>query len=144
MIPGGFGSRGIEGKIKVIEFIRKNNIPYLGLCYGMQCAVIEYARNVLHWNDANTTEINASTSKPVIHVMEGQDENIEKANYGGTMRLGAYDCKLADGTVSRTHYGQETVSERHRHRYEFNNQYKAELEASWFDNRWCESRSKSC
>lgn len=130
LIPGGFGSRGIEGKIKAIEFCRKNNIPYLGLCYGMQCAVIEYARNVLGWNDANTTEINPSTTKPVIHVMEGQEENIEQGKYGGTMRLGAYDCRLADGTKSRVHYGSEVVSERHRHRYEFNNQYRRELEAS--------------
>lgn len=130
LIPGGFGSRGIEGKIKAVEFCRKNKIPYLGLCYGMQCAVIEYARNVLGWSEANTTEINPSTTKPVIHVMEGQGENIEQGNYGGTMRLGAYDCRLAEGSKSRSSYGAEVVSERHRHRYEFNNQYRRELEAS--------------
>ena len=127
LIPGGFGSRGIEGKIRVIEYARNNNIPYLGLCYGMQCAVIEYARNVLGWVEANTTEINESTAHPVIHVMTGQEENIEKASYGGTMRLGAFDCVLTDGSRSRELYASELVSERHRHRYEFNNEFREQL-----------------
>lgn len=130
LIPGGFGSRGIEGKIKVIQYARENKIPYLGLCYGMQCAVIEYARNELHWDDAHTTEINPNTSKPVIHTMEDQVEKIESGDYGGTMRLGAYPCKLAPGTFSREAYGLAEISERHRHRYEFNNDYRQELESA--------------
>ncbi|EKD33164.1 MAG: hypothetical protein ACD_76C00078G0001 [uncultured bacterium] len=130
IIPGGFGSRGIEGKIAAIQYVRENNIPYLGLCYGMQCAVIEYARNVLGWSDANTTEIDAKTSHPVIALMAGQDENIKDKSYGGTLRLGAYDCKLTKGTRAREAYGKDLISERHRHRYEFNNAYRAELEAA--------------
>jgi len=129
VVPGGFGSRGIEGKIRVIEYARKNNIPYLGLCYGMQLAVIEYARNVLGWTDANTTEIDKLTTHPVIDFMTGQNENVEKGNYGGTLRLGSYDCVLAPGTKSIEAYGRSTISERHRHRYEFNNTFRAELEA---------------
>ncbi len=130
VIPGGFGSRGIEGKIKVIEYVRVNNIPYLGLCYGMQLAVVEYARNVLGWTDANTTEIDKLTAHPVIDFMAGQNENVEKGNYGGTLRLGSYDCVLAPGTKSAVAYGRPTISERHRHRYEFNNTFRAELEAA--------------
>ncbi|MDO8302321.1 MAG: CTP synthase, partial [Sedimentisphaerales bacterium] len=127
VIPGGFGSRGIEGKIKAIEYVRKHKIPYLGLCYGMQCAVIEYARNVLKLKDANTTEINPKTKNPVIHLMEGQAEKIAGKSYGGTLRLGAYDCKLTPGTHSRKQYGKELIEERHRHRYEFNNDYREAL-----------------
>jgi len=128
IIPGGFGSRGIDGKIKVIEYIRKNQIPYLGLCYGMQCAVIEYARNVLGWDDAHTTEINENTAHPVIHTMAGQDLNIRENKLGGTLRLGAFPCQVKDKTFSRTAYKTSTISERHRHRFEFNNAYRAELE----------------
>ena len=128
LIPGGFGSRGIEGKIAVINYARKNKVPYLGLCYGMQCAVIEYARTELGWSDANTQEINPNAEKQVIHVMEDQAQNVEEGKLGGTMRLGAYDCKLAEGSTSREAYGQDQISERHRHRYEFNNQYREELE----------------
>lgn len=128
IIPGGFGSRGIDGKIKVIEYIRKNQIPYLGLCYGMQCAVIEYARNVLGWDDAHTTEINENTTHPVIHTMTGQDSNIRENKLGGTLRLGAFPCQIKDDTFSKTAYKTSTISERHRHRYEFNNAYRAELE----------------
>lgn len=127
LIPGGFGSRGIEGKIKVIEYARTKKIPYLGLCYGMQCAVIEFARDVLGWSDAHTTEIDANTSKPVIHTMADQVAKIEGGHYGGTMRLGAYPCKLADNTFSKKAYGKSEISERHRHRYEFNNDYRQEL-----------------
>jgi CTP synthase len=130
LIPGGFGSRGIEGKIKVIEYVRKNKIPYLGLCYGMQCAVIEYARNVLGWKDAHTAEINKSSEYPVIHLMESQEENIKEGSYGGTMRLGSYPCVLKDGTFSKNAYGQNRISERHRHRYEFNNEYREKLESA--------------
>jgi len=128
VIPGGFGSRGIEGKIKAIQFCRENKIPYLGLCYGMQCAVIEYARNILKWKDAQTTEINPDTRHPVIHLLAGQEGNLKEGHFGGTLRLGAYACALASGTVARKAYGSAKVEERHRHRYEFNNEYRKELE----------------
>ncbi len=127
LIPGGFGSRGIEGKIAAIEYVRKNKIPYLGLCYGMQCAVIEYARNVAGLADANTTEINEQTPHPVIHLQEGQEDNVDGGKMGGTMRLGSYPCALAPDTVARRVYGSEEISERHRHRYEFNNAYRDQL-----------------
>lgn len=128
IIPGGFGSRGIEGKIAAINYVRKHKIPYLGLCYGMQCAVIEFARTELGWKSANTTEINPKSDHPVIDLMAGQGENVKGKKYGGTLRLGSYTCKLASGTSSRLAYGEEVISERHRHRYEFNNTYRAELE----------------
>ena len=128
VIPGGFGSRGIEGKIQAIKYCRENNIPYLGLCYGMQCAVIEYARNVLGWKDANTTEIDTNTSYPVVDLLKGQEENLKDGSYGGTLRLGAYDCELVDNTISLDAYGTKLIKERHRHRYEFNNKYRKELE----------------
>lgn len=128
VIPGGFGSRGIEGKIKAIRYCRENKIPYLGLCYGMQCAVIEYARNVLKLKDANTTEIDPKTTNPVIHLLAGQEEKMKDNKYGGTLRLGSYPCKLAPDTTARAAYGAEVVSERHRHRYEFNNEYREALE----------------
>ncbi|MFZ2681914.1 MAG: CTP synthase [Patescibacteria group bacterium] len=128
IIPGGFGSRGIEGKIAAINYVRKNKIPYLGLCYGMQCAVIEFARNELGWKTANTTEINAKSKHPVIDLMAGQGDNVKGKKFGGTLRLGSYRCKLADGSTSRQAYGEAEISERHRHRYEFNNEYRAELE----------------
>jgi CTP synthase len=128
IIPGGFGSRGIEGKIRAIRFAREEKIPYLGLCYGMQCAVIEYARTKLGWEDANTTEINDKSSHPVIDIMTEQKENVEKSQLGGTMRLGSYSCILKDGTASREAYGEQDISERHRHRYEFNNVFRKDLE----------------
>lgn len=127
VIPGGFGSRGIEGKIAAIEYVRKHKIPYLGLCYGMQCAVIEYARHELGLKDANTTEINEKTKNPVIHLLPGQEEHLQDKSYGGTLRLGAYQCQLATGTKARKQYGQEMIEERHRHRYEFNNDYRDAL-----------------
>lgn len=130
IIPGGFGSRGIEGKIAAIQYIRENKIPYLGLCYGMQCAVIEYARHKLGWQDAHTTEINKETAKPVIHLQAGQEQNVDGGKMGGTMRLGAYPCVLQKGTMAAEAYGAEQISERHRHRYEFNNEYRAELEGA--------------
>ncbi len=130
IVPGGFGSRGIEGKIKAIEYCRKNKVPYLGLCYGMQCAVIEYARNVLGWKDANTTEIDENTSHPVIHIQESQKENVTKGSYGGTLRLGAYPCVLKKGSIASKAYKANMISERHRHRYEFNNEYRDELTKS--------------
>ena len=127
LIPGGFGSRGIEGKIAIIQMCREKKIPYLGICYGMQCAVIEYARNVLGYPDAHTTEIDEKTTHPVVDVMEEQKVKLAKDEYGGTMRLGSYDCKLSKGTRSRKWYKAELISERHRHRYEFNNAYREEL-----------------
>ena len=128
IVPGGFGARGIEGKIMTINYARLNNIPFLGLCYGMQLAVVEFARNVCKLKDAHTTEIEPKTSNPVIHTMEEQKSKIAKANMGGTMRLGAYDCHLARESKSHTLYGADTISERHRHRYEVNNNYRLKLE----------------
>ncbi len=120
LVAPGFGSRGIEGKLRAIKFVREKNIPFLGICLGMQCAVIEFARNVLGFENANSTEFNPSTRYPVIDFMEGQNEDIHK---GGTMRLGSYTCKIQEGTKVRSIYDKETITERHRHRYEFNNEY---------------------
>jgi CTP synthase len=123
IVPGGFGARGIEGKINAIRFVRENNIPFLGLCYGLQLATIEFARNVCGLTDAHTTEINKDTPHPIIHTMRDQVSKIEKGDMGGSMRLGAYDCKLDLGSKSYKLYGSEFISERHRHRYEVNNDY---------------------
>jgi CTP synthase len=127
IIPGGFGSRGIEGKIRAIKYVRENKIPYFGLCYGMQLATVEFARNVVGLKGATTEEINPEAAHLVIHTMPGQEKLIKEKKYGGSMRLGAYDCKLAAGSVSRRAYGKPEVSERHRHRYEFNNAYREQL-----------------
>lgn len=124
IIPGGFGNRGVEGKIKAIEFARKNNIPYLGLCYGMQLAVIEFARNVAGLKKANTTEIDPKTPYPVIDFIPEQKDNIANNHYGATMRLGAWPCHINNVTISIKAYGKKDISERHRHRYEFNNEYR--------------------
>jgi CTP synthase len=129
IVPGGFGARGVEGNLKVIEFARKNKIPYFGLCYGMQMMVIEYARNVLGLKDANTKEVNPASKNLVIDVMESQKENLKKNLYGGSMRLGEYQAILSAGTIARASYGKAEVGERHRHRYEVNNAYVKELEA---------------
>lgn len=128
IVPGGFGSRDIEGKIRAIQYARENKIPYLGLCYGMQMAVVEFARNVLKYKGAHTTEINEATEYPVIHIMPDQVKKLLERDYGGTMRLGAWDCKLVKGTLVQSLYGKNMVSERHRHRYEFNNDYREDLE----------------
>ncbi len=128
IVPGGFGTRGIEGKIKAIEYARKNKIPYLGLCYGMQLAVIEYARNVLGIKDANTPEVNPKSKNLVISIMEDQKGKLDTKNMGGTMRLGAYPAVLKKGSIARAAYGTDTISERHRHRYEVNNAYVERLE----------------
>jgi CTP synthase len=128
VIPGGFGSRGIEGKILAIEFLRKNNIPFLGICYGMQLAVIEYARNILGLKDANTTEVNRKTKNPVIDIMPEQKKNLEDHNYGATMRLGAYPANLKKGSIANKAYGVAKVFERHRHRWEVNPAYIEHLE----------------
>lgn len=128
VIPGGFGSRGVEGKIKAIQFLRENKIPYLGLCYGMQLTVIEYARHVLGLDDANTTEIGRGTKNPVIDIMPEQKKNLEDKNYGATMRLGAYPAVLKKNTLAFKAYGKTKISERHRHRWEVNPEYIEKLE----------------
>ena len=128
IVPGGFGSRGVEGKLKAIEYARKHNIPYFGLCYGMQLLVIEYARNVLGLKDANTREINPSSDNLIIDVMEDQKDKIKNKKLGGTMRLGAYPANLSKGSIAAKAYGMLTISERHRHRYEVNNVYRQALE----------------
>ncbi len=120
LVAPGFGSRGLEGKIAAIRFIRENNIPFLGICLGMQCAVIEFGRTILKLKGANSTEMDEHTSNPVIGMMEEQKKVVNK---GGTMRLGAYPCELKKGSKAAAIYGKSKISERHRHRYEFNNQY---------------------
>ncbi|MBI4948088.1 CTP synthase [Candidatus Berkelbacteria bacterium] len=124
-VPGGFGSRGIEGIISAINYARTNNIPFLGLCLGMQLSVIEYARNVLKIKDANSTEFNLKAKSPVINLMEEQTQVLMQDNYGATMRLGSFKCKLAKNTKALRIYGKSEIVERHRHRYEFNNQYRS-------------------
>ncbi|MCX6754264.1 MAG: CTP synthase [Candidatus Nomurabacteria bacterium] len=128
IVPGGFGERGVEGIIKVIEYARENNIPYFGLCYGMQLLVIEYARNVLKLKDANTREVNPNAKSIIIDIMEDQKEKIEKKKLGGSMRLGAYIAHLKKGSVAMKAYKTDVISERHRHRYEVNNAYREALE----------------
>lgn len=128
IVPQGWGRRGVEGKVKAINYARLNKVPYLGLCFGMQMATIEYARNVLGFKDANTYEADPETKHPVIHTMESQIELIKNKKYGGTIRLGAYPCKVKKGTKLYEAYKKELISERHRHRYEFNNKYKEMFE----------------
>jgi len=125
LVAPGFGNRGIEGKISAIRFARENNIPFLGICLGMQCAVIEFARNVLNMEDAHSSEMNKRTPFPVIDIMESQ---LEVENLGGTMRLGAYPCKVAKESKAFEAYQVTEVEERHRHRYEFNNKYLKDFE----------------
>ncbi len=126
LVPGGFGSRGIEGKILACQYAREKKIPYLGICLGMQIAVIEFARHVCGIEDASSTEFNEVCKNPVIDLMIDQKSIVNK---GGTLRLGNYECKISKGTLAYKDYGQETIYERHRHRYEFNNQYRETLEA---------------
>ena len=128
IVPGGFGERGVEGKIKAIKFCRKNKIPYFGLCYGMQLMIIEFARNVLGMKGANTTEINRNTKYPVIDIMPEQKKNLADKNYGATMRLGAYPAILKKGTIAHQAYKKQTISERHRHRWEVNPEYIGQIE----------------
>ena len=128
VVPGGFGYRGIEGKISAIEFIRKNNIPFLGICLGLQCAVIEFARNVCGISDANSSEFSKNSKNPVIDILPNQ--NLEKDDIGASMRLGTYPCKVISDTHAQEIYGNEIVYERHRHRYEVNNKYRKDLETS--------------
>jgi len=129
VVPGGFGYRGIEGKVNAIRFARENNIPFLGLCLGMQCATIEFARNVLHLERANSVEFDPDTPHPVISLLPEQ-RNVE--DMGGTMRLGTYPCNLAPDSIAHKEYGSLTVSERHRHRFEFNNEYRQAFESHGF------------
>ncbi|MFZ5632358.1 MAG: CTP synthase [Bacillota bacterium] len=124
LVPGGFGDRGIEGKINAITYARENKLPYLGICLGMQLAVVEYARNIMGWREANSSEFSPNTRYPVIDLLPEQ-KKLDKM--GGTMRLGQYPCRLAAGTLAHRAYGQEIINERHRHRYELNNIYRKEL-----------------
>lgn len=123
IVPGGFGKRGVEGKILAINWARENNIPFLGLCYGLQLALIEFARNVCGLKEAQTTEICPKTIQPVIHTMADQVKKIAEKEMGASMRLGAYPCRLAKNSLSAKLYGVNSISERHRHRYEVNNKY---------------------
>jgi len=126
LVPGGFGDRGIEGKIQAVRYARENGIPFFGICLGMQCAVMDFARHVCGLEGANSTEFKPATPHPVIHLMESQREIRKK---GGTMRLGAYPCTLVPDTRAATCYGVTQIQERHRHRYEFNNDYREPLQA---------------
>ncbi|HLD00029.1 MAG TPA: CTP synthase [Patescibacteria group bacterium] len=128
VVPGGFGGRGVEGKIRAIEYVRKKRIPFFGLCYGMQLATIEFARNVAKMPDAHTTEVNKKTTYPVIDILPEQVDLMKKGNYGGTMRLGSYPCELKKGTRAFAAYRQARITERHRHRYELNNKFREKLE----------------
>jgi CTP synthase len=139
LVPGGFGDRGIEGKIQAIRFARENAIPYLGICLGMQLAIVEFARNVLALKGANSTEFDRATNHPVIALItewqdleRGQQVRDEQSDLGGSMRLGAQEAKLIPGSLARAIYGRESIFERHRHRYEFNNHYLGELTAAGF------------
>lgn len=125
LVPGGFGQRAVEGKIKAIQYARENKIPFFGICLGMQTTVIEYARNILGYKDANSTEFDTETKYPVIDILPEQ-KDIE--NMGGTMRLGTYPCKLVEGSLARELYGEDLIYERHRHRFEFNNEFKNEIQ----------------
>lgn len=125
LVPGGFGKRGIEGKITAIKYARENNVPFLGICLGMQMAIVEYARNVLGYSDANSIEFDPDTKHPVIDLMPEQEG---VTNRGGTLRLGAYPCVLTEGSLAKNLFGEELIHERHRHRYEVNNAYRDELE----------------
>lgn len=127
LVPGGFGARGIEGKILAAGYARKKNIPYFGLCLGLQVAAIDMAREYISPH-ANSTEFDPKTPHPIVHIMPDQEKKMLKQEYGGTMRLGAYECVLKDGTISKKAYGATTIHERHRHRYEFNNEYRELLE----------------
>jgi len=127
LVAPGFGNRGIEGKLTAIRYARENNIPFLGICLGMQCSVIEFARDVCHLENAHSSEMDGNSEHKVIDLMEEQKK---MSHYGGTMRLGAYDCELKKGSLAAKVYGKTKISERHRHRYEFNDAYKAQIEAA--------------
>jgi len=131
LVPGGFGERGFEGKVNAIRYARENDIPYLGICYGMQAAAVEFARNVCGLENANTTEVDPETPDRVIGLITewldasgSVEQRDEESDLGGTMRLGGQKCRLRDGSLTRELYGREIITERHRHRYEFNNHYR--------------------
>jgi len=126
LVAPGFGERGFDGKLDAIRYARENKVPFLGICLGMQAAVIEFARNVLKMEDANSTEMNPESSYPVIDLMESQKDITKK---GGTMRLGACDCQLTKGSIAHEVYGRDLISERHRHRFEFNNKFLEDFKA---------------
>lgn len=136
LVPGGFGARGVEGKIEAVRYARENQVPYFGICYGMHMAVVEFARHVMGWNEAHTAEIDPNTPYPVIYLMrewfDYRTQKVEKrdelSDMGGTMRLGAYPCKLVPDTLAAKAYRAEEIFERHRHRYEFNNEFRSALE----------------
>lgn len=128
IVPGGFGSRGVEGKIAVIQYARTHHIPFLGLCYGMQLMAVEFARHVLKLKNANTTEVNPKTPAAIIDILPEQERLLKEHHLGGSMRLGAYQCRLTANTKTAQAYGRRTISERHRHRYEFQNRYRAAFE----------------
>ncbi|MBU6447562.1 CTP synthase [Patescibacteria group bacterium] len=128
VVPGGFGKRGTEGMITAIQYAREKKIPYLGLCYGMQMATIEFARNVAKLKNANTTEVDDGSPHPVIHIMPDQEKKLLRRDYGASMRLGAWECVLKKGSQAESLYGERKISERHRHRYEVNNKYRPILE----------------
>ena len=127
LVAPGFGERGIEGKVETVRFARENNVPFFGICLGMQMAIIEYSRNILGLKDANSTEMNEKTANPVVNLMEEQKNITDK---GGTMRLGAWKCDLTPGSLAHKIYETESISERHRHRYEFNNKYVSDLKTA--------------
>ena len=132
VITQGFGKRGIEGMISAITYARENLVPYLGLCYGMQMATIEFARNVLKLKNAHTMEVDDDTPHPVINLMPDQEKKLLKKDYGASMRLGAWACVLKPGSRAEKAYGSRKIEERHRHRYEFNNKYRKQFEAAGF------------
>jgi CTP synthase len=126
LVPGGFGYRGIPGKVEAIRFARERGVPFFGICLGLQCAVIEFARNVVGLEEANTTEIERDCRHPVVCLL---NEQYQVTQMGGTMRLGSYPCQLAENSKAHQAYGAVVVEERHRHRYEFNNQYRGQFQA---------------
>src|SRR3989338_3301664 len=128
IVPGGFGDRGVEGKMGAIGYARRKKIPYLGLCYGMQLAVIEFARSVAKLRQASSTEISARTAYPVVSTLQEQEKNLSEGKFGASMRLGAYPCEIKSGTASFRAYGEKNIVERHRHRYEFNNDFRDKFE----------------
>ncbi|MGL4819996.1 MAG: CTP synthase, partial [Bacilli bacterium] len=129
IVPGGFGDRGIDGKIEAIRYARENKVPFLGICLGMQLACVEFAQNVIGWSDAHSAEIKPSTTHPIIDLLPEQ-KDVE--DLGGTLRLGLYPCKVKEGTKTFDAYGEPIVYERHRHRYEFNNEYRTAFEEKGF------------
>ena len=141
IVPGGFGSRGVEGKISTIKYARTNNIPFLGLCLGMQLSIVEFARNVIGYKDAHSIELNPDTAHPVIALMPDQN-GIE--DIGGTLRLGSYPCKLKEDSLAKKIYGTELIEERHRHRYEVNNDYRTVLEEHGMVLRGAKRHRRRC